>query len=79
MCRYDDAKNYCKRNSLPLESGWVFFLLGETYFDKATPFAWSEMLPYVFQPFRVMAVCMETGEHVKAIGLGGRQKWEAVV
>lgn len=78
MNRSEDAFKFCKLHSLPTSHGWVVFLVGATYFDKATPFAWVEVLPYCFQPFRVMAVSLETGEHVRALGLGGKQRWEGV-
>lgn len=79
MDRSEDAFNFCKLHSLPTDHGWVVFLIKETYFDEVMPFAWVELLPYCFQPFRVMAVSLETGEHVRALGLGGKQRWEGVV
>ena len=78
MIQYEDAKHFCDSNSLPDRTGWVLFMLGTTPGLKPVAFGWCTVLPHCFQPFRVEAIHMDTGEQLKTAGLGGRQRWEAV-
>ena len=78
MPQYSDAHDFCQLNSIPINAGWVIFLAPDGLHENHIPFAWAMTLPHCFQPFRCSAVNMETFEEVKAVGLGGRQRWEVI-
>ena len=78
MPQFAEAEKFCKQHSLPDKTGWVVFMAPDGLHVNHIPFAWAMTLPHCFQPFRCSAVNMETFEQVKALGLGGRQRWEVI-
>lgn len=78
MCNLSRAQNFCDSNSLPDEEGYVLFTQSPGHTFTGYPFAWADTLPALFQPYRVLAVCMETKRQLRATGLGGRQLWREV-
>lgn len=78
MPELSDAQDFCQLHSIPINAGWVIFMSPDGLVGAHIAFAWAISLPHCFQPFRCVAINLETGEQVKAVGLGGRQRWGAV-
>lgn len=78
MCELSRAQHFCDINGLPDDEGYILFTQSPGHTFTGYPFAWADTLPALFQPYRILAVCMETKRQLKATGLGGRQLWREV-